>query len=73
MEQRPEAESEAGTAFWESALDLRPSLKYDNRPYLVAAFAGWAEARNRPFTGMVDVEEQAVPEGYAAGYRTPMA
>ena len=73
MEQQQGAESAAGEALWESTLDLRPSLKYGNRPYLVAAFAGWTEAQNRPFTGSVDGEEQTVPDSYASGYRTPMA
>jgi len=70
MEQQHEPDLVFDTAYSASVLLPKSPIKYDNRAYLVAAYAGWADASNRPITGTVEVEEQIVPDAYAAGYRT---
>ncbi|MBU1225846.1 MAG: hypothetical protein KJ698_01360 [Actinobacteria bacterium] len=70
MEQKHEASPAA--AFWESVPAPGPSIKVDNRAYLVSAYADWTLMANRRPAGTAPVEEQIVPDAYAAGYRTPM-
>jgi hypothetical protein len=70
MEQQHEFDLVADAASWQAARAPGSSVKYDNRAYLVAAYAGRADAVNRPVAATTDAEEQPVPEAYAAGYRT---
>ena len=57
-------------ASWHAVVEPRPIPKYDNRAYLVAAYAGWSEQGNPPLEAPPAVAEQIIPTAYASGYRS---
>ena len=59
-------------AVWESAPIPEPSIKFDNRAYVMAAHNGWGDALNRRIAGLTRVEEQPVPYEYSTEYQTPV-
>jgi hypothetical protein len=49
---------------WEWAPAPQTTAKFDNRAYVMAAHAGWADGMNRPIKAVGEVEAQTLPGGF---------